>query len=83
MSAPNLYDMASSRFDAALYRKRRTDRRWWLKAARVSVGFARLSRHMDGANSLDAINNLLEAQAARTYAMRLPKMQRKIESARP
>ena len=81
MSNLSLYDLASRRFDAALYRKRRTDRRWWLKAAKISVGFARLARQIDGPNSPDAINNLLAAQADRMHAMSIPKAQRNIGSA--
>jgi len=76
--APTLYDLNQRRFDAALYRKRKTDRRWWLMAARVSVGFARLCRQMDGFNSPDAINHLLSAQTDRRHAISLPKMQRNI-----
>ncbi|OAJ67733.1 hypothetical protein [Gluconobacter cerinus] len=72
----NLYKDAEARFHGSFRKKWKTDRRWWLKCAAVSIGLARLYREMGESHEVHM--QLNEARWCREYAMSLPRMQRNL-----
>lgn len=71
----NRYDVARDRFYASMRRRPWTHRRWWLKAAAINIGLARITRKMGGP-AAEIAELLGHARADRRLALRYDRRHR-------